>query len=175
MPNTYTRLASRTIGPGPAYQVALDNIPQTYSDLKVVILARSDFNATWDNGVGVFFNNAPTSQNYGSTWFRGTGTGTSSSRTLDIVTYMGLDNATNSTSNVWTSYELYIPNYSATTFRKSFTMAAVSESNTNTAYQQVTAGSWTQTSAISRIDFYGGQGNFIAGSRFDLYGILRTP
>jgi len=172
MPNTLTLIEAKTLT-NIVYTVDFQNIPQTYTDLKLLISGRSDAAAAFDGGPSIFFNNAPTGTNYGSTWIQTTGTSIASSRTSDIASYIGASPASTAVANSFSTIEIYIPSYTSS-YKKAYTIEQGAESNTSLSYLRIGAGSWNQTSAISRISVYGGVGNWVANSTFYLYGIKNT-
>lgn len=73
-----------------------------------------------------------------------------------------------------TYQEVLISNYISTIFHKSFVLLgwnprAYSSGN---EYSMFGGGAWKSTSAINRITIFPSAGNFIAGSRLTIYGLL---
>jgi hypothetical protein len=81
-------------------------------------------------------------------------------------------NGASSVSNTFNNFEMYVPSYTASQ-AKPFSGFNVQEDNATAAYQQITAGLYNSTTAISRIDFNiaAGAYSFVSGSSFYLYGI----
>jgi hypothetical protein len=171
-------LLERTELNASASSVSFQNIPQTgYTDLKVVVSARSDRNAFVGSYLSVGFNSSTSGYTYRviegipgiST---GSGDQTSYSFTAGILVG-GLSQA-NSTANTFGSQDIYIPNYTSST-NKSVSAEGVQETNATNSVLIISAGLWSNTSAITSINlqtFAGGTNfNFLAGSTFSLYGI----
>ena len=86
--------------------------------------------------------------------------------------YVGEFNGATSTSNTFTSQEIYIPNYRNSS-AKSFSVDISEEANQTLAYNHLLAGLWTGTAAITTITLVDhNSNNFAISSTATLYGIL---
>lgn len=171
MANTYTLIASNTLSSAAA-SVTFSSIPQTYTDLVLRVSTRTDGSA--DNTLlGVRFNN-DTNTNYSSILLTGNGS-TASSSTLGTFanTYLGQTVANTATANTFNNGELYVPNYTASQ-NKPISGIGIAENNSTTAIIRAVAGLWQVTSAITSITLISGNGNFMTGSSFFLYGIKNS-
>jgi hypothetical protein len=153
--------------------VTFNNIPQTgYTDLKIVASCRSNRSDTNNDWAQLTFNN--NTSNYNLTMVYGGGTGTPSSYTQSsgaIPRYAGEINGNTATTNVYGNLELYIPNYTLNNY-KTYSCDAVSENNAVAATRSITAGLWSDTSAISSIKLNPYIGTlFLQYSTFSLYGL----
>ena len=80
-------------------------------------------------------------------------------------------NGANSTASTFSNGEFYIPNYAGST-NKSISMDLVMENNATAGYQSLTAGLWSNTSAITSIKLQSANGfNFVIHSTAYLYGV----
>jgi hypothetical protein len=96
----------------------------------------------------------------------GTGSG-SDSRTDIILSTTG----TNATASTFGNSEFYIPNYAGST-NKSVSVNAVSEDNGTTADANLSAGLWSQTTAITSLTLTSlTSSNWVQYSTATLYGI----
>jgi hypothetical protein len=80
------------------------------------------------------------------------------------------------TSNTFSSFELYIPNYGSSA-TKPFSSFTAHENNSTTAYLNAVAGLAAISSAVTSLSVLpntSGTINFVAGSSFHLYGIKNT-
>ena len=158
-----------------AYTVTFNNIPQTFTDLCLVISARTDWNGLEDGETSMFFNGQATGTNYSRTTFNMTSTaaptGARTGNVEVIYTGGGIPAAT-SFSNTFGILNVYIPNYTSSNF-KAARLEVMPANNTSGTTRALTAGLWRSTSPITSISFYGGAGNFTGGSTFHLYGILK--
>jgi hypothetical protein len=86
--------------------------------------------------------------------------------------------ADSSTANTFSNAEIYIPNYTSTSVRKSLHVTSVQENGANLAYCVAIAGTFNPfivTTPINRISFFSGVGsNLKAGSSAYLYGITKA-
>ena len=164
-------ITSVTVGSGGAASVTLPatgTIPQTYTDLQLVVSSRmSNSNVEAYNTIRF---NASTS-NYSGKYVVGDGASASSGNSpgSGVVTYTS---GASTTSSTFGSYSVYIPNYTSSNY-KSFSIDAVSENNATTAYAILNAGLWSDVSAITSIVLNDtvNSANFVSGSTFYLYGI----
>jgi hypothetical protein len=172
MANTYTLIASSTVGSGGAANIDFTSIPATYTDLCVLISPRSNRSATVD-GLGVRFNNSTT--NYSSVDIYGTGSGVGSqgnggTTELNFWSVTG-DTAT---ANTFSNVCIYIPNYTAAT-GKSVSNDGVDENNATAAYMGLDTGYWNDTAAITSIKLFPTIGTlFVQYSTAYLYGIKNS-
>ena len=147
---TYTKIATVTVGAGGTATIDFSNIPQTFTDLKIVTSIRTN-----NTGVRVRFN-GDTGTNY--SWRRLDGSGSaafSDSNTTygspyNTFAYWSMHNTTSDTANTFSNGELYVPNYSGSNY-KSVSADAVQENNATAAYMAMQAGLWSSTAAINQI------------------------
>lgn len=166
---TYIPIASTTLSTT-STSVSFTSIPQTYTDL-VVKLSTRTANANTFSNLLVRYNGATT--NYSVTWLYGNGAGAASSRDggSDIYAFYYYGNVgANATANTFSNSEIYIPNYTVSA-NKPTSYFGVAEDNATTAYQTVSANLWSNTAAITSIEFIQSSG-FVSGSTFHLYGII---
>jgi hypothetical protein len=163
--NTYVALATVTAAGGSASQVVMTSIPSTYTDLMLVINAKTSFNSSAD-AMYLFFNGDANNAHYSITRLSGNGSSASSDRYS--ASYMGwLSDALGTTI-------IHIPNYANTTTYKTY--LTDSKSNGTYGIAGATVGLWrgstgSATEAINAIRVDDVSGNFAAGSTFTLYGI----
>ena len=161
----YTQTAS-----GSSNAINFNNIPQTFTDLKLVISARIN-TASVSAALGFTFNNVFSGGLYSNTQAFGTGSAALSNR-LSNQNFLATDvTGTTATASTFSSNELYLPNYTSSNF-KSFTIDAVGENNATSGIQVVFAGLFQSTSAITSIQIGGGN-TILQYSTFTLYGITK--
>jgi hypothetical protein len=168
MPNTLIPIQTFTLGSTTA-SVTFSNIPQNYTDLKVVVSGRANAvdggTASWMSTL-ITINGSSTGSHK---FIYADGSGAySSSNGSTIWTYTVGSNATASTFG---NFELYLPNYSSTTQSKSYSVDAVSENNATLSGLWLHAGLVSNTAAVTSLGFATNTGSFVAGSTFTLYGI----
>jgi len=161
-------LQTVTVGSGGASSISFSSIPQTYTDLFVEASFRDSNGSSFVN-TSISFDS---SSNYSNTTLSGNGSGTGSGRTSGSTALQPwFANGSGSTSSTFTNATLYIPNYTSSNY-KSIISDMVAENNSSTAYQELAAGLYSSTSAISTINFYAASG-YVQYSKFSLYGVLR--
>jgi hypothetical protein len=147
--------------------ITFSSIPQTFTDLYVLVSSRSD-GAFTSSEIDIAFNGS--SSNFSGRYLYGAGSG-SGSTTTD-TTMVGSSSANNNTANTFGNASIYIPNYTSSN-NKSISSDTVGESNATTAYMSIHAVLWSQTAAITSLTLSldSGARNFVSGSSVSLYGI----
>lgn len=169
MANTYTLIASSTVGAGGAASITFSSIPADYTDLKIVASIRGSISAT---GEVILLSINTSISNFSSRYLQGDGA-SAASGTFDR--FAGNFPAATSTANTFGNTEIYIPNYTSTN-AKSYSTDTVTENNASTAYATLIAGLWNPSTqaAINRIDLNAANGNFVQYSTAYLYGIKNS-
>ena len=170
MATTYTLISSSF--PTSGNSVTFSSIPQTYTDLVILVSARAT-NASVISNFQVGFNGVTTAT-YSSTWLQGSGSAASSSRNQSNEIYSGFINGGGSTASSFASSEIYIPNYTNSTNNKQISNFTTSEDNSATAYITGSAGLSRNTAAISSVTIYFGGNTIASGSSLYLYGIKNS-
>jgi hypothetical protein len=160
MTNTYIPLATVTLGSS-ASSVTFSSIPATYRDL---ILVYNFLGST--NAFTTFIVNSDTAANKSRVRMIGDGSAFTDSSTTDANFYTGTLDSTNRTSGV-----AQLMDSSATNKHKTFLVRWGEFQSTNQVVNTY-AYRWPSTSAITSINFSTTSGNFVAGSTFNLYGIV---
>lgn len=155
----------------PVSAVTFSNIPQTYTDLKLVISARSETAQVY-GGEYLFFNGATT--NRSTRAIEANGSTVVSFSTSYMIVNSGV--GASATTNTFGNSELYIPNYTSSDYKSSSIMG-VGETNGTTCYMDMAANLWSSTAAITSITISQSStaltgNNYVAGSTFTLYGVL---
>lgn len=169
MPNTFTKIASVTVGSGGASSISFSSIPSTYTDLCLKVSLRSDASRI-NEDLLVSFNGSTSSRSW--KFLEGNGSSVSSASGTDgrFSTF----NANTSTSNTFGSAELYIPNYAGSNY-KSVSIDTVTENNATSAYAEIEAALWSNTAAITSIAMTLAFGTvFMQYSTATLYGIKNS-
>ena len=163
---TYSLIQTITASAGTAASIDFTSIPQSYTDLKLVLSAR---NTGAENAVYVSFNGTTTT--YSARILFGNGaSAASNSPTARTILY---SNFSTDTASVFANAEVYIPSYTSSN-QKSFHSDTAQENNGTTSYQIFLAGLWTGTSAITQLTLTGATGNFAQHTSASLYGIKNS-
>lgn len=152
-----------------SYWVAFNNIPQTNTDLKLVISGRSDA-ASGDRDTPLMYLNADAGNATHTRLFGIPTVATGSDRSANI--YLGYTSINANTANTFGSMEIYIPNYTSTGFKQVLT-ESVSSTNSAPAGLALMAGLYRMNTPITQLQVAAGSGNWMPGSTFTLYGISR--
>lgn len=165
---TYTPIATG-ITTGSSNGVTFTSIPQTYTDLLIVVNYRSAYSGAYDN---LLLNaNNTANGNYSSTLLIGNGSSASSTRyTGDYYgSTCGFVPAASTTSGTFGSTIIQIMNYTnTTTFKTAITRSNTVGTNTVAAVSLLRG-----TGAITELTpfVYGNSSNLVSGSTATLYGI----
>jgi hypothetical protein len=164
MANTYTLIASSTVGSGGAASIDFTSIPSTYTDLVLKISTRNA--GTNIQNLLMKLNTATTNFTYRYV----EGNGASASSGSGTTGAIGGVDGSNATANTFNSLDIYFPNYAGST-NKSFSVDAVTENNGTTAYADLNAFLWSNTAAINAISIYAASSNLVQYSTAYLYGV----
>lgn len=170
MANTFKKIQTITVGSGGSSTIEFTSIPQTYTDLKIVLSVR--FSNAGTDTLGVQFNSS--TSGYSARWVTGNGATASSGSDTSSPLALGYQalGGSDTTASVFGNAEIYIPNYTSSN-NKSVTSDTVSENNATTAWQALNAGLWSNTAAITSVTLkpYSGAGSFVQYSTATLYGV----
>lgn len=175
MANTYELIASSTVGSGGSSAVEFTDL-KTYTDIVFKMSVRTNRSSTSDQ-LKITFNS--NTANYsgrilysnGTSVYSETNTAATGGSTYLIGEYI---TAANNTANTFGSGELYIPNYGSSNY-KSVSMELAHENNASLGYLSMTAGLWSNTSAMTSVKFESANGaSFVQYSTFYLYGIKNS-
>jgi hypothetical protein len=156
-----------TVGSGGASSIDFTNIPQTYTDLLLLTSLRNT-SSSWE-GWYLYFNNS--NSNLSVRYLLGQGSAASSGSISSG--YGGTVPGANVTASTFENSCVYVPNYAGSN-NKSYSSDNVAENNSTVGYQNLIAGLWSQTSAITRFTIYPTGGTFVQYSSATLYGIKNT-
>lgn len=158
-----------TVGSGGAASIEFTSIPQTYTDLVIRVSTRSTDSG--DNAFGLRFNGSSTAA-YSMRRLWGNGASAFSGLSTSVNNMEGIlgVNPSGSTASTFGNAEIYIPNYTSSN-NKSVSIDAVNENNATTAYAELYAGLWSNTSAITQVTLGYMTGNFVQYSTATLYGV----
>jgi len=167
MPNTFTLIASSTVGSGGASNITFSSIPATFTDLCVKLSGRSSRSGASGDSILISFNGS----NSGSDRLLN-GNGTSASSAVDASQmYAGVLPAATATASTFGNTEIYIPNYTVSAF-KSFSVDSTMENNDTFSSMQLLAGLWSSTATINAVKLeIGSLNNFDQYSTAYLYGV----
>jgi hypothetical protein len=168
MANTYTLIEAKTISSAVS-SVTFTSIPQTYTDLNLLFSIRSSRAAVAENILLAF--NGSTSSFTNKVLI---GQGNSGIDNTTTARYGGFATGDTATANVFANNSLYIPNYTSSEY-KSYSVDAAEEDNAGLAFVGLGAGLWSNTAAITSIEFTLAQSNnFKQYCTFYLYGIKNS-
>ena len=170
MANTYKKLQTVTVGAGRSSSIEFTNIPQTYTDLKIVASVRSARSANED-GFAVKVNANTTGYSYRI--FSGNGSSASSATTPYEQTWAVRINGNTTTSNTFSNVELYFPNYTSSN-SKAYYGDAVTENNATEAYATMSALLQSATGAITDITLSAINSTLMQYSTATLYGVFKA-
>ena len=170
---TYIKIATVTVGAGGQAAMEFTSIPSTYTDLQVLISARGTSNANYGNQL--LFKANSTSSNYSYRVLEGQDSSVySGNNSAQASLYVGRIPSPLQTASTFCNNQIYIPNYAGST-NKSISTESVVEKNAATDWiDQMFAGLWSNTAAISTISLTLDVGSFAQYSTATLYGIKKS-
>ena len=168
MPTTYEPISTTTLTVGVS-QIKFENIPQTYTDLKIIgnFLA----NGT-EQTVALRFNNSPGGSTLYSTiqMEANSGGNTINSYQDSSADYIEIGR-TASTTTTYASCYVDVFQYTASIFRTVLTTTANCDVATNNSRFFTNVGMYRNTTAVNEIQLLLFSNSFSSGSTFTLYGI----
>lgn len=150
-----------------AASITFSNIPQIYTDLKLVASLRTSATGNWSYG---FVRPNGDAANSTGRFLYGDGSSAGS------LTYNTADfwmSTSSNTANTFGNIEWDFPNYRANA-PKSFSGNFVTENNSSTALQVIASLLWNVNDPITSLQLVDGEGNFAQFSSATLYGVNRT-
>lgn len=152
----------------PVTSFTFTSIPQGYTDLILKASVRSN-RASQEDGFGIAPNGAGSGYTYKI--LSGNGSSVSSVSTAYEQIWAVRVNGSSSTSNTFSSVDVYFPNYTGSA-AKSYSADAVTENNGTEAYATLSAILQSSTSAITSLLVQTINGTIATNSTFTLYGVL---
>jgi len=170
---TYTLIGTpQVVGSGGASAITFLSIPQTYTDLKIVVSAR-DTNTPGNTDDGLFIQFNGVTSGYSNKVLYGNGSSASSGSNSYGITsksYVGAICTGSATANTFGNTEIYIPNYTSSNY-KSVSSDSVLESNGTQVIDALNASLWSNTAAITSISLSTNGYTFAQYTTAYLYGI----
>ena len=171
MATTYTLISSVTVGSGGAANIDFTSIPATYTDLCLVVSARSARTGDFRDELHIRFN-SDSGNNYTQRALNANGTSVGSS-TVSATNYLkkGTMPTSDATASTFSNNQIYIPNYTSSN-NKSVSSEQVTENNSATNnFLEMYAGLWSNSAAITSITLSPEVSTFAQYSTAYLYGI----
>lgn len=166
MPNTFTLIASSTVGSGGAASIGFSSIPSTYTDLQLVVSARTNYGTAADQ-ILLTLNGSASSFNCKLVY----GSGSTVASAALSTNYIGTNENLDLTANTFGSMTVYIPNYAGSGY-KTISADSVQENNASNAYAVLNASLWSNTAAINALTVAPNSGgSWVQYSTAYLYGI----
>jgi hypothetical protein len=167
-----------TVGSGGAASITFSNIPQTYTDLYILLSSRAVSNGDTHCSLKVSFNGTPSGTSYSNRWLygAGSGVGSSSNTSQDAIRFIYAVNGSSATASTFGNASIYIPNYTGSN-NKSASLDSVTENNATEALATLQAGLWANTSAITSVvltPHYVSNETFAQYSTATLYGVTSS-
>lgn len=165
--STYTPIASQVLTNNTTVDIIFSNIPQTYTDLRLVFVGRTTQAGTASD---CFFYISPYATDQSQVWTQGDGSTTSVGRAgLQNQNVLGSFPAAGQPTGMFGMAIIDIFNYTNTSIYKTFIIQNASNRN-GTGIVFNTIGTKRNTAAVTQIVLFPAQ-NWAAGTRATLYGI----
>lgn len=165
-------ISTVTVGNGGVSSISFTGIPQTYTDLVIKLSARS----TIGGGDCTMIFNGSTAAAYTGRLLYSDGTNpaaANNSGQANMSWGAGAINRSTTTSNTFANTEVYIPNYTSSSY-KPVSTDSVEENNATQAYLELSASIWSNASPIFSVTLTpSSSGNFVQYSTATLYGIRK--
>lgn len=168
----YELISTTTLGSATT-TVTLNSIPATYKHLRLVISGRSSTANTSMSNIYVRLNGDSTS----SYWWHasevyGGSYSNQASATVATAAQIGYTQNNNHTSGYFSGTEIEITDYTSTNkYKTGRFQSRVDSVDTAVGYMDFGSFVFMNSAAVSSLSFYLSTGDWIAGSRFSIYGI----
>jgi hypothetical protein len=163
----YTMIQTITVGAGGIASLDLTSIPQIYTDLLLVVSARTSGSNVYEDG-RIKING--TTSGYSERMLYGNGSSANSASTSSTWFNWSAVNGGTSTGNTFNNVQLYFPNYAGST-NKVMANETVIENNGASTMMMIHTGLWSNTAAITSISYTPSNGTIQQYSTATLYGI----
>lgn len=166
----YELIETIEVGAGGAASIEFTSIPQDGVDLVCVVSLRTS-KASGNPDAIEFQFAGDTGGNYTTLWLEGTGSGVATASTTTSRGYaehLGQHSAY--TSNTFGNTSIYVSNYTSSA-SKSISIDGVTENNATGSYQEIAAGLWNNSSAVTSVKIYSGGNTLQQYSTASLYKI----
>lgn len=170
MPDTFRLIASGTVT-GSAGDIQFTNIPQTYTDLRLVISAKGRLTSGVAGAMVIYTATGQSSTL--STWLNAQG---DTSGTVSYSSaYPIIGTLVYNTTNIFGITNVYIPNYTSSA-KKFFSTESITEAQATQAYHSLNGLMIDYTSPISFLGLGDGSagGGLAVGTTASLYGIKNS-
>ena len=149
----YELIETIEVGAGGAASIEFTSIPQDGVDLVLVLSTRMDRATDWYSLYARFNDDSTTA--YSRKALSGDGSSVSSlGNDVTGKAYLGNIPANNATANSFNNVSFYISNYTSSN-TKAYSIDAVSEANATEAYQNVIAGSYPNSTGVTKVAILG--------------------
>jgi len=164
-------IETKTLGAAAA-SIEFTSIPQTFTDLLLVVSRRSNLADEANEDLSLTFNSSTSGYSWRVLYGNGT-SGLSFNSASNTRIWAGGGGSNQMTANTFASSQIYVPNYTLAA-HKSVSCESVSETNATFAFATLTAGLWADTAAITSLSISGNPtSSFLANTTASLYGILK--
>jgi hypothetical protein len=176
MANTHELISKITVGSGGSARITFTSIPQTFTDLRLLLSARADA-SVGDSGYNSYvLTNAYSLDAGGRTRYIIGNPNSSVSTGTDTnnIVILGV-NSSVTTAGTFANTSIYFFNYASTSQHKTVSIDQVTENNNADSYLMLNAGLYASNTAITEITIEPfGTGNFVQYTTARLYGIKNS-
>jgi hypothetical protein len=166
MPATYEPIATTTLT-GAVATITFNSIPNTYTDLRLVLGIRNMTAST--TSFYVILNN-DSATNYSYTFLGGNGNTATSNRGTTTNLFLNGTYTLSATQPALSTIDIF--SYAGSTYKTLLSSLSADQNGTG-GFQCNTVGMWRNTAAITRVDFKT-TSTFAANTVATLYGILKA-
>lgn len=172
MAKWYEALATVTVGSGGSANIEFTSIPQTYTDLKIVLSARVTNNDSLHYGPAYITLNGNTSAIYDNTRLMGYATTVLSAQDQNQTSLAIAVNGSSSTTTSFSINNYYFTNYTSSNNKSISNEYAIETNSTTNNLMAIVAMLANTTSAISSIKIAAASGQtFVEYTTATIYGI----
>lgn len=172
MANTYIAIATVT-STGTSGTIDFTNIPQTYTDLILLVSGRTTWTTDNNDQIRIYLNG--NTSNYAHKLLLGTGSVTDGDGSTSAPGVNGQTETGAMTGNTFSNDCIYISNYTSSSNYKIVSHEHLTENNATLNYSTLGATVWSNSSAVTSISISTFRGyNWAQYSTATLYGIKNS-
>ena len=177
MANTMTLIATSTVGAGGTSSISFSDIPQTYTDLKILASTRDTRNSPGPGYLQLTLNGSSSNFTYRFVGYYNSGPGDpggtqAGSGAGNYVSFAaGIDNQS---SGSYGNNEIHIARYASNLYKLISTEGVNQTNGAYPVWTNLHSTIWKTTSAVTSLSLVPGSGTFMQHTTVDLYGIKNS-
>jgi hypothetical protein len=175
MANTYTKIATYSVGVAGAATVSFLSIPQTYTDLLLRVSGRGSRNDQTFDQLQIRFNgDSSTIYSDNNVYGLNSGVGAGRDTSVGITNQFAYVSTGYDGGNIFGNSDVYIPNYTGSNYKSAIAESVAENNLVGNPINVLGSTLYRSNSAITSIVCSPASGSWVNNSTFTLYGIKNS-